>query len=211
MAKIPQGILGGLSGTVGNVVGGAWKGLNYIRTKPLSVANPNTAAQQAQRSKFASCVAVARLLLADLINTYWDPFSRYMSGYNAFIKANISVFDETGLATPSGFKASMGSLTGLELSLEDCNIGGTMLDIAHSVNTGQGDALATDKVAAGYHDTTDDIWGFIALDGDRSNTENLGSCPCAVGNSVDVWAFAYRQDLSKVSDSSYVGTLTVQA
>ena len=33
MGKISQGILGGVSGTVGNVVGGSWKGISYLRVK----------------------------------------------------------------------------------------------------------------------------------------------------------------------------------
>ena len=36
MGKIAQGILGGLSGKGGNVIGGSWKGIDYIRTKLLS-------------------------------------------------------------------------------------------------------------------------------------------------------------------------------
>jgi len=52
MAKIKKGILGGISGTVGNVVGGNWRGIDYIRSKPSSVRNPNTEAQRAQRMRF---------------------------------------------------------------------------------------------------------------------------------------------------------------
>ena len=53
MGKISQGVLGGFSGKVGNVVGGSWKGIDYMRIKPASVTNPRTAAQVDQRSKFS--------------------------------------------------------------------------------------------------------------------------------------------------------------
>ncbi|MDT0294177.1 DUF6266 family protein [Mesonia ostreae] len=53
MGKINQGILGGLSGKVGNVIGGSWKGIDYLRIKPSSVANPRTKGQVNQRTKFA--------------------------------------------------------------------------------------------------------------------------------------------------------------
>lgn len=53
MAKIKNGILGGISGTVGNVVGGRWRGIDYIRSKPSSVKNPKTEAQMAQRMRFS--------------------------------------------------------------------------------------------------------------------------------------------------------------
>ncbi len=52
MARIGKGILGGLSGKVGNVVGANWKGIDYIRSKPLSVKNPRTEKQVNQRTKF---------------------------------------------------------------------------------------------------------------------------------------------------------------
>jgi hypothetical protein len=38
MEKISNGILGGFSGTAGTVVGGKWKGIDYMHSKPtLSV------------------------------------------------------------------------------------------------------------------------------------------------------------------------------
>ena len=33
MGTINKGILGGFSGKVGNVVGGTWKGIDYMRSK----------------------------------------------------------------------------------------------------------------------------------------------------------------------------------
>lgn len=51
MAKWDKGLLGKLSGSIGNVVVSSWKGIPYIRSKPSG--NPsNTPAQQKQRSKF---------------------------------------------------------------------------------------------------------------------------------------------------------------
>jgi len=56
MGKIAQGILGGLSGKVGNIIGGSWKGIDYIRIKPSSVANPRTEGQVNQRNKFSETI-----------------------------------------------------------------------------------------------------------------------------------------------------------
>lgn len=53
MGIIKQGITGGFSGNVGNVIGGSWKGIAYMRIRPVSVANPQTDLQMDQRSKFA--------------------------------------------------------------------------------------------------------------------------------------------------------------
>ena len=48
MGILKQGILGGFSGKVANVVGTSWKGIAVIKAMPLSVANPKTAGQVAQ-------------------------------------------------------------------------------------------------------------------------------------------------------------------
>lgn len=53
MAILKQGILGGFSGKVGNVVGASWKGIDYIRSLPSSVSNPRTPGQVSQRTKFS--------------------------------------------------------------------------------------------------------------------------------------------------------------
>ena len=53
MGIIKQGILGGFSGKVGNVVGASWKGIDYIRSLPSSVRNPRTPRQVKQRTKFS--------------------------------------------------------------------------------------------------------------------------------------------------------------
>lgn len=53
MGKIGKGILGGVSGKVANVVGASWKGIDYLRAKPLNVANPRTVPQVNQRTKFS--------------------------------------------------------------------------------------------------------------------------------------------------------------
>lgn len=41
----------GLSGTIGDRVYSSWKGTSYSRSKPVSIKNPRTPAQQAQRAK----------------------------------------------------------------------------------------------------------------------------------------------------------------
>ncbi len=99
MAKIVNGILGGISGKVAGVVGGSWKGINYIRAYTVP-ANPNTTAQQAQRTKFSAVRSMASALLASVLQPYWDPFQSGMSGYNAFMSVNLSAWsDETYNAT----------------------------------------------------------------------------------------------------------------
>lgn len=94
MAKIQAGILSQVRGAVGGVVGGTWKGKNYLRQR-VTPANPNTVAQQEKRGEFGKAVAFAKTILGPILNTYVDPFQKYMSGFNWFIKQNKTKFTET--------------------------------------------------------------------------------------------------------------------
>jgi hypothetical protein len=88
MAVLRQGILGSCEGKVAGIVGARWKDKNYVRGYSIP-ANPNTAAQQAQRALMATAVYWAKLLVGPVLNVYWDPFVRSMSGFNFWIKLNI--------------------------------------------------------------------------------------------------------------------------
>lgn len=206
MAKIPQGILGGISGRVGNVVGGDWKGINYIRSMPLSVANPNTALQQAQRGAFSSVVSVARLLLADLVATYWDPFARAMSGYNSFIKQNIAAFDTAGFDDPTIFSAGRGILTGVLNLACTAGEGAGSLAFTWDDNDGVGDALAADEGLFLWYNVTQDYWNFdgVSLSDRASASGGKADTRILESDVLEVYMFFRRTDISKISDSSHV-------
>lgn len=92
MGIIKRGILGGVSGKVANVIGGSWKGIEYLRSMPLSVANPRTTSQVANRDRFKSVTVLASEMLTTIIKPLWDRFAVSMSGYNDFCKSNKDVF-----------------------------------------------------------------------------------------------------------------------
>lgn len=52
MGKLKEGILGGFSGKVGNVVGSSCRGVEYIKSRPSKMTNPRTKGQTKQRNKF---------------------------------------------------------------------------------------------------------------------------------------------------------------
>ena len=89
MGKIKQGILGGFSGTVGTVIGGNWKGVDYMRGKAASYTDKQSQAQLVQRAKFS------------LMSKFLAPLSAYLqvtfakvalkkTGINAAFSYNIA-------------------------------------------------------------------------------------------------------------------------
>lgn len=102
MAKLNAGILSAPRGKVAGVVGSSWKGISYVRQK-VTPANPNTAAQQAQRGKMSAAVKFAQSILAGVLIPFVSPFQKKMSGYNWFIKQNIGKITAKSNATDLRF------------------------------------------------------------------------------------------------------------
>jgi hypothetical protein len=111
MAIIKRGILGGVQNKIGNVVGSSWKGIATLRSLPLSVANPKTAAQTAVRTQFSITSKIASAFLVTIIKPLWDRFAQQQSGYNAWIQANIENFGADGSVAYDTIEMSRGSLT----------------------------------------------------------------------------------------------------
>lgn len=88
MGKIKQGLLGPLSGKVGNVIGASWRGINYLRIVPANVNDPKTEAQVNQRSKFVVVLRFIQPLLS-FIRLGFRSFASRMSAYNAAMSYNL--------------------------------------------------------------------------------------------------------------------------
>lgn len=204
MATIKQGILGGISGKIGNVVGSSWKGIAVLKSLPLSVANPNTAAQQAQRGAMTGIVAVSRILLASLISVYWNPFAQRMSGYNMFVKENIDTFVGAVFTNFSSFYTSRGSLLGVPSFVCAATAAGNTDTFTWTDNTGTADALGTDEAIGVIYNETQDYWLVDAGSATRADA-SLVIADTAVAQNDDLHCYLSfsRPNISKVSDSVY--------
>lgn len=206
MATIKQGILGGFSGKVGNIVGSSWKGIATVKSLPLSVANPRTVAQTAQRNKMSTMVRFSRLLLAAIIQPYWNPFAQRQSGYNRFVSENIAEVNESGIVTPQNFFITRGSLLGVQSLSATASAGGNSITLTWSNNSGQADALATDETVIAIYNETQDYWitdvsNATRADGTRTVTDN----DMVASDQLAVYLGFSRPNISKVSDSAYDG------
>jgi hypothetical protein len=148
MGKIKQGILGGFSGKVGKVIGGSWKGIDYMRGIPSSIANPQTEGQVTQRNKFGACVALAKPVMDSIIRPIWNKKAVKMSGINLFTKTNLPVFNELGeIVDFDNLKFSIGDLPlPSNLVIENNLAGNGAIHVAWTDNSGVGIATGTDRI-----------------------------------------------------------------
>lgn len=110
MGRLDKGLLGGYTGKVGTTVGSTWKGINVIRTYQPNVANPRSEKQVSHRNLFKQVTAVGSLLLGSVIKPLWDKNAKRMSGYNAFIQANMLSARKEGELDYNNFILSRGKM-----------------------------------------------------------------------------------------------------
>lgn len=159
MAVLKSGILGGLSGSIGNVTGSSWKGVPVLRTKPLSVANPNTPAQQAVRTPWAKITVLGSSIVGSIIQPVWNGIASKMSGYNLFLQQNSqSAFSALGEFVPANLTVSPGTLAYTSITsnfLDD--LGSAPVTWSPVLPSAQ--ALATDKAYVAVFDSDGKLVG----------------------------------------------------
>lgn len=111
MGIIKRGILGGVANKIGNVVGSSWKGIATLRSLPLSVANPNTAAQRSNRDSFTIMSKLGSKVLPIVCQPLWNRDAKQMSGFNAYVMNNKRAYDEDPEAWIANPIMSKGSLS----------------------------------------------------------------------------------------------------
>ena len=211
MGKISQGILGGFSGKVGNVIGATWKGISYIRIKPVSVANPRTEGQVNQRNKFSATLAFLQPSLAFIKQGY----KFYASKQSAFNAAMSYVIQNAITGTAPNFSVdpatallSRGKLTAAT------GTSATFLDDELTVNwtnnQAEGNARPDDvAMLVAYNATKQE--SVIDLEAStRSASPGVLSIPASyVGDTLEVYLAFQSADGSMVSNSTHVDSVVI--
>lgn len=206
MAKMRQGIFGALKGKIGNLIGSSWKGIAYLKTKPVSVANPRTAKQIAQRSNMSMLVFVAQLLLSPVIKPLWDRFSVKMSGFNSFVRHNMVRFVEGVFTDFANFAISIGKMESTKFTASTTSDGANTSVTATWVNdSGNGFKLASDLSYLVVYNENRDEWFVSDANSVRSSGSNtfvLGKI-LSSGFILHVYLAFKRIDGTIVSMTSY--------
>ena len=212
MAKIGQGIFGGIQGKLGNLVGSSWKGVNVLKTKPQSVANPRTAPQVAQRDKMTGVVTVAVLFLSVFIKALWDRFASRMSGYNMFVKANISCFSDGVFTNFADFVISQGKMASTIPASQTINRTANTLTFTWLNESGIGFKLASDVLYAVAYNETSGEWAVNCGTLLRSEltAEFAFNTDIEIGDVIHWYSTFKRSDGTIVASSLY-RTATVLA
>ena len=211
MGIIHQGILGAVSGKIGPVVGGSWKGIPYLRGYQQQVAQPNTALQIAQKTKLSTIVFLAKNILTQMIKPLNDRFAVRMSGYNLFVKRNIGFVSNLGVFNYSLGILCEGTLTAIDsLSITSANASPLLL-ATWVDNTGTGTALSTDAFYAFGYNTTNEEVGFSAGINSRADAATVITFPVnnTTADVIECYAAFRKANGFAVSNSEYQQVITV--
>jgi hypothetical protein len=211
MGKIAQGILGGLSGKVGNIIGGSWKGIDYIRIKPSSVANPRTPGQVNQRNKFTLTLEYLEAT-SDFIKIGYKSFAVKKTEFNAAMSYVLN--NAVGGIAPnftidySSALLSRGPLSGVLNGTTDLATAG-QVSFNWGDNSAEGNANATDKAMVLVYNPSKKESISILDAADRTVGSQVVTIPNTyAGDTVELFMAFVSADGTQVSNSVYLGSGT---
>lgn len=210
-----QGVFGAWQKRVGNVVGRIVQGRNIYSIYQPQVSNPQTQAQQSNRSAFSVMAEFVSQSLA-AIRVGFRNLDGYKKGsaYSSALGYNLTKAKAVGGVYPNlevNYSKVVVSEGGVDLPYDPSgSVADSELIVTWADNSGQGDALATDKAALFLFNTTQKKSVFAVTDSTRADRSAKISVPTAwTGDNAVGYLFMVREDKGVNSMSAYVGTYTL--
>jgi len=212
MGTIKQGILGGFSGKVGTVIGGNWKGIDYMRGKAASVSNPKTEAQLDQRARFGAALKFLQPLTS-FIRVGFKNYAVKMTAFNSAMSYNLNNALAGGY--PDYFidyasaLVSRGVLPGALNPLVQTSTPG-QVDFAWQDNSQDANASANDKVLLVVFNPAKQLAITIVGGNDRAAVGQTVAVPSSfAGDQVECFIAFQNLNQSVLSNSVYAGPVVL--
>ncbi len=211
MARLKEGILGPVTGSVGTIVGSSWKDIDYIRIKSSGHKGEPSQAQLDNQLKFSLVINFISTMDGLLAQTF-TKYAVDMSESNAAFSYN---FRNAITGTSPGFSidyakalVSRGDLA--NASGVAATITNKILHFTWTDNSGLGMAAGTDKAVLvayckNYNLTVYSIGAAV-----RSANAATLDVSNFNGFTVETWIAFLSKDGIFASNSIYTGELTVQ-
>lgn len=201
-------LFGRMQNKIGGVVTSTWKGINVIKGKPLTVANPKTDKQLMRRSAMSQTVAIGRVILGAISLGFSEQAIR-KSAYNAFLGLALKdAFDynnaPTALFNSMAVKVAQGTITPQDFSVTANSAASGFLVVGWGSNPllpGQSNADIANVVL--FNISTGGVLQFLSGE-NRAATSAQVPYPAGfigAGDGVAVHLFFYSSSNRKASDS----------
>lgn len=212
MGKIPQGAYGAMIGKTGNLVGGSWKGIDYVRIMPASVSNPQTPAQLEQRQRFAIMMGTIQPM-SQFLRTGFKLFAIKMTAFNAAFAHNIrnaiqGAYPNFTVDYPN-LRVAQGELAPALNGVAAAGPAGTVVFTWDDNSTEIG-ASGTDKTLMVCYNPVKHQAVTVSEIADRQATTQTITCPDSwTGDTVQCFMAYVNIIGTSVSNSAYCGPVIV--
>jgi hypothetical protein len=209
MAILKNGIFGGISGKVGNIIGSSWKGIKYVRSLPVKRTKKSTPAQLEQQVKFALMMNFLRNFSTLLALTFKN-YSERMSGINAALSYNLrcgitGAYPNFALNYPL-IRVSQGKLPTADNACAKAGEAGRV-DFSWINNAGFMSASQSDfAILVIYNPITKMASYTLQVATREAGTASL-YIPENRGYAVETWLAFMSFDTRNLSNSIYTGTV----
>jgi Family of unknown function (DUF6266) len=210
MAKIVHGIFGGISGKIGNVVGGSWCGTPFIRTLPVRKKGP-TNLQLAQQLKFKTAMDFVKPMLPLFRVTFRNEDMR-LPAYHLAMKSTLHLAvtgEYPGYHIDySQALVSRGELPNALSPAATSPIPG-QVNFSWTDNTGAGTATATDKAILVLYSADRRQCIFTTSGANRNTGVGILAVTAFSGLQVHSYLAFISVDGKRVASSIYAGLIRV--
>jgi hypothetical protein len=208
-------LIGASRKSMGNATFSNWKGIYILKTKPISVANPQSDAQVQQRSAFSQMVTAFRNNPA-AIRKGFKEFAVKKSEFNAFMSYNLkNAFDYSvpGTATllPELVLTSRGTVASTPILSAIADRSNNTIVITTAATANQpGQSLTDVYTVSAYNETLDDFYGEVTTAARSTGTASIAlPAEWLTGNNLTVYVGLYNSLSNKESDSVAIATSVV--
>lgn len=211
MGTISKGILGGFSGKVGNVVGGNWKGIDYMRSKASRRNFKPTQPQLEQQLKFALVVRFVQTI-SGLVEISFGNFAVRKTGFNSAVSYTLKNA-VTGTYPVYSIRysdalVSRGDLPNVLAPVVNSGAG-SVLNFSWTNNSGVGIARATDKAMLVVYCPAFNQCIYTTGGANRSTLTDSLDLSSFSRQDVHTWIGFISENGQNVASSFYTGMVTV--
>lgn len=208
-------LIGASRKSMGNATFSNWKGLYVLKTKPISVANPQTDSQNQQRDAFRQMVLAFRNMPA-LVRKGFKELAIQKSEFNAFMSYNLrNAFDfsVSGTATllPEEVLISKGTIASTPIISAVADRSNNTIVITTATTALQPGQSVTDVYLVGaYNETQEDFYGEVTTAARSTGTGSIAlPAEWNTGDALTVYVGLYNPLTNKESDSEFLAATIV--
>jgi hypothetical protein len=210
MGKFDVGILGGFKGKVGTVIGGKWKGIDYMRHKGPSTRKNNSPGQLVQQLKFALATDLVSYM-SDLFKITYKSYEQQMTARNKAV-SGIVTDAITGTYPDFAIDYSKVLISRGKLQTESnpsATVTTGILTWQWKYNGRQTGANGKDRsIVVAWCPFFNHCLYVVYGPNRESNTATLDVVPF-MGQTIHTWLSFITEDGSRISNSIYTGELVV--